>query len=150
MFENLSKKITSFFIEKNIITKDKEEMCNYSVFCRLSTLFTSFSIIFIGYISIGVLNAAIFTLTFLSIRKNSGGYQNNFYEDGLIQFVNTSYVGAAMVGNFRLPMRTTNGVTYNSRYLKVTSQSTPVSDGYGTSKYCAWGTSLQPFYIMSE
>ena len=42
--------------------------------------------------------------------------------------------------------RITNGVTYRSLNLTVSSQPTPASDGNGTSKYCEFNTGSKRFY----
>ena len=76
-----------------------------------------------------------------------GSYQDNFYEDCYIYGIMTgSYNG--MVGEYMsLSTRTTNGTTFPTRQLKISSSSTPVSDGNGTSKYCTWSSSGNIFYV---
>lgn len=76
-----------------------------------------------------------------------GSYQGNYYEDGYISGRIVSTVNDLFGEYLSLPARTTNGTTFPTRQLKISSSSTPVSDGNGTNKYCTWSSSGDIFYI---
>ena len=76
-----------------------------------------------------------------------GSYQSNYYEDGYINSRTVNTVNDLIGEYLSLPARTTNGTTFPTRQLKISSSSTPVSDGNETSKYCTWSSSGNIFYI---
>lgn len=74
MYENLSKKISTFLLKHNFISEDDFNIYVYSFQIILSTLISSLFILIWALISKQILNTFIFFIGFFISRKISGGY----------------------------------------------------------------------------
>lgn len=79
MIESLAKKITTKFIDNNIIKSEEREIYNY---CFETTIFSGIGYLVLLVLSILLkesLSSLIFLLSFLTFRKTCGGYHANNY-----------------------------------------------------------------------
>ncbi len=76
MIKNISKVITQHFINKNIISENQKEMCEYSIHTRLMKMIFISSIFSLAIMREVVLETAVFLLVSLSLRRRTGGYHS--------------------------------------------------------------------------
>lgn len=77
MIETVSKKVTSFFIEKEIIEESKRNMCEYSLYTRMLTCITVLFMLGISIPAIGLFKSFILIIGILALRKRTGGFHAN-------------------------------------------------------------------------
>ena len=77
MIETVSKKVTSFFIEKGIIEESKRNMCEYSLYTRMLTCITMLFMLGISIPAIGLFKSFILIIGILALRKRTGGFHAN-------------------------------------------------------------------------
>ena len=79
MYELLSKKIANYLLHIGVITLDKKEVCAFGLENIISRIFVWIYLFVIGFILNALLEAVLFYLTFLFMRKYAGGYHATTY-----------------------------------------------------------------------
>ena len=79
MYEELSKRITAFFIRKGIISNEKREIYEYSYEVLLSELACTLLILGIAIVSKMIMPSLFFFIGFFICRKIVGGYHASSY-----------------------------------------------------------------------
>lgn len=87
MYETLSKRITSFFIQKGMIPQEKQEIYEYSYEVLLSECAYTLLMLAIALISKTLIPSLCFFLGFLICRKVAGGYHASTYTKCHLLFI---------------------------------------------------------------
>ncbi len=74
MYYFLSKKITAFFIEKNILKPQYREMCEYTVGHKIQEFFLNIILCIICLPKLAIWEIPLFLFAILALRKRTGGY----------------------------------------------------------------------------
>lgn len=77
MLANVSKKMTSYFIRKEVIEVEDREMYDFCFEIMLSTIINLLGIIIIGIVSRRYVEAVCFSIAFMMLRGSAGGYHAN-------------------------------------------------------------------------
>ncbi|MEG1608431.1 MAG: accessory gene regulator B family protein [Clostridia bacterium] len=97
MLAAISKKITSYFIRKNIINEDEREVYNYCFEIMLSTLMNLVVLIIIGVATKKYLETLIFCISFVMLRGSVGGYHAKRHITCLLSIVIIYFAVMAML-----------------------------------------------------
>lgn len=79
MIAKLAKSIAHFFVEKEIVNSEDEEVYVYGMELLFSTLFNIILAVIIGAVTSSMLETAIFLAAFISVRQCIGGYHAETY-----------------------------------------------------------------------
>lgn len=74
MLEKLSRAITSFFIDKNILGQNDREVYNYCFEILLSTIMNLICVIAIAILTRSLIPTVLFVIVFMCMRGTAGGY----------------------------------------------------------------------------
>ena len=74
MLAKISKKMTSFFLRRNIITENEIDIYNYCFEVMLSTIINALLILIIALITHCVFESILYSVCFLVLRSYAGGY----------------------------------------------------------------------------
>ncbi len=77
MLQNISKKVTQYFIIKNIVTEKQREICEYILHTWLIKSVFMIIAFSIAIINNSVIETSLFLFVTLSLRRRTGGYHAN-------------------------------------------------------------------------
>lgn len=86
MIKEMSNKITSLCVERNIVAAEKRDIYDYGMGLIISTVFSLTVIIGIAIIFDKFLEALVFVMFFAFLRSASGGYHSGTYLSCFIKF----------------------------------------------------------------
>ncbi len=101
MVENISKSITQYFINNNIIDENQKEACEYSMHTRIMKIIFIITIMCIALIRANVIETIVFLYIALSLRRRTGGYHAKselicFVLSIIITFVSVEMIAPAL------------------------------------------------------
>lgn len=89
MLSKIAKKMTSFFISRNLIEESKKEVYDYSFEILLSTLLNGLSLFIIALFSNTFLYSILYVFAFILMRGSAGGYHAKTHFGCLILLLST-------------------------------------------------------------
>lgn len=92
MLSKLAKKMTSFFISRNLIEESRKEVYDYSFEVLLSTLLNGLSLFIIALFSNTFLYSILYVFAFILMRGSAGGYHAKTHFGCLILLLATYIV----------------------------------------------------------
>lgn len=102
MITDLANKVADFFVEKSIIKSSEREIHIYGCEALFSALSNLIIVILCGLIMDELLNALIFFLVFLLMRKYCGGYHAKTHLRCNLIFISNVFVVLLLIKNIQL------------------------------------------------
>jgi accessory gene regulator B len=85
MIDYISQKMATFFIDNNVIDREKYKICKYGLELMISSILGVLIIVTLGILCASLLESVVFLICFISLRSFTGGYHaKNYFQCDLI------------------------------------------------------------------
>ena len=99
MFARCAEIVTTYFVRKEIITKDDKEIYGYGFEILLSSVFSVALTIIIGFIANRLIDSLVFLVVYCSLRMEAGGFHASTHFRCILLFISVFVITMNVASN---------------------------------------------------
>jgi accessory gene regulator B len=103
LYKNISERIVKFLIKSDAIETEKSEIYEFGIESILSRIFSLILLFFVAFLLTADIEACVFYVSFLLMRKFSGGYHASSYLSCTILYILT-FISVVLLSRFIFPV----------------------------------------------